>query len=66
MGAGRAQGPRSTVPRREVHSLVRGLRTKAAIAVALICGRYVAHATIANSFGIQPPVPSIFADSTKS
>ncbi len=50
----------------EVHSLVRGLGPKAAIAVALMCGRYVAHATIANSFGILSPVPSIFADSTKS
>lgn len=42
--------------------LVQGLGPKTAIAVALMCGRYVAHATIANSFGIQPPVPSIFAD----
>lgn len=41
--------------------LVRELGAKTAIAVALMCGRYVAHATIANSFGIQPPVPSIFA-----
>lgn len=50
----------------EVDALVRGLGPKAAIAVALMCGRYVAHATIANSFGIQPPVGvrSIFADST--
>jgi alkylhydroperoxidase family enzyme len=44
----------------EVDGLVRALGPKAAIAVALACGRYVAHATIANSFGIQPPVPSIF------
>jgi len=32
--------------------------------VALMCGRYVAHATIANSFGIQPPVASIFSEQT--
>jgi alkylhydroperoxidase family enzyme len=44
----------------EVDGLVRALGPKLAIAVALACGRYVAHATIANSFGIQPPVPSIF------
>jgi alkylhydroperoxidase family enzyme len=50
----------------EVDSLVRGLGPKAAIAVALMCGRYVAHATIANSFGIRPPVPSIFATSEQS
>jgi alkylhydroperoxidase family enzyme len=50
----------------ELDGLVRGLGPKAAIAVALMCGRYVAHATIANSFGIQPPVPSIFATSNKS
>jgi alkylhydroperoxidase family enzyme len=49
----------------EVDSLVRGLGPKAAIAIALMCGRYVAHATIANSFGIQPPVPSIFVDPAK-
>jgi len=50
----------------EVDALVHELGPKAAIAVALMCGRYVAHATIANSFGIQPPVgvSSIFADST--
>ena len=50
----------------ELNGLVRELGPKAAIAVALMCGRYVAHATIANSFGIQPPVPSIFATSNKS
>jgi alkylhydroperoxidase family enzyme len=45
----------------ELDALVRRLGPKTAVAVALMCGRYVAHATIANSFGIQPPVPSIFA-----
>jgi alkylhydroperoxidase family enzyme len=50
----------------ELDGLVRELGPKAAIAVALMCGRYVAHATISNSFGIQPPVPSIFATSNKS
>lgn len=50
----------------ELEVLVRGLGPKAAIAVALMCGRYVAHATIANSFGIKPPVPSIFAASNES
>ena len=46
----------------ELDNLVRSLGPKSAIAVALMCGRYIAHATIANSFGIRPPVPSIFAD----
>jgi len=50
----------------EVDALVRALGPKMAIAIALMCGRYVAHATIANSFGIQPPVPSIFTDSADS
>jgi alkylhydroperoxidase family enzyme len=50
----------------ETDGLVRGLGPKAAIAVALMCARYVAHATIANSFAIQPPVPSIFAESAKT
>jgi hypothetical protein len=31
----------------------------------MMCGRYVAHATIANSFGIQPPVASIFSESAQ-
>jgi alkylhydroperoxidase family enzyme len=44
----------------EVEELVRTLGPRDAIAVALMCGRYVAHATIANSFGIQSPVASIF------
>jgi len=55
---------RGTAP--ELDGLVRGVGPKAAIAVALMCGRYVAHATIANSFGIQPPVPSIFATASES
>jgi alkylhydroperoxidase family enzyme len=46
----------------EVDELVRTLGPRDAIAVALMCGRYVAHATIANSFGIQPPVASIFSE----
>jgi alkylhydroperoxidase family enzyme len=50
----------------EVDALVHALGPKLAIAVALMCGRYVAHAAIANSFGIQPPVPSIFTDSAAS
>jgi alkylhydroperoxidase family enzyme len=50
----------------ELDGLVRELGPKGAVAVALMCGRYVAHATIANSFGIRPPVPSIFATSNKS
>jgi alkylhydroperoxidase family enzyme len=48
----------------EVDALVRTLGPRDAIAVALMCGRYVAHATIANSFGIQPPVASIFSKLT--
>jgi alkylhydroperoxidase family enzyme len=50
----------------ELDGLVRGVGPKAAIAVALMCGRYVAHATISNSFGIQPPVPSIFTTADSS
>jgi alkylhydroperoxidase family enzyme len=50
----------------ELDGLVRALGSKTAIAVAMMCGRYVAHATIANSFGIQSPVPSIFATASKS
>jgi alkylhydroperoxidase family enzyme len=32
----------------------------AAVAVMLVCGRYVAHALLVNSCGIAAPVPSIF------
>jgi alkylhydroperoxidase family enzyme len=49
----------------ELDGLVRELGSTTAIAVALMCGRYVAHATIANSFGIRPPVPSIFATASE-
>jgi alkylhydroperoxidase family enzyme len=49
----------------EADGLVRALGPKVAIAISLMCGRYVAHATIANSFGIKPPVPSIFERSTR-
>ncbi len=45
----------------ERDALVDQLGHKLAIAVALASGRYIAHATVANSFGIQPPVASIFA-----
>jgi len=48
----------------EVDELVRTLGPRDAIAVALMCGRYVAHATIANSFGIKSPVASIFNEQT--
>jgi len=34
----------------------------AAVAVMLVCGRYVAHALVVNSCEIAPPVPSIFAE----
>lgn len=33
-----------------------------AVAVALASGRYLAHAMIANACGLEPPVPSIFAE----
>lgn len=33
-----------------------------AIGVLLLCGRYVAHAAIANTLGLRPPVPSPLAD----
>ena len=45
----------------ELRELVERLGHTTAIAIALMCGRYVAHATIANSFGILSPVQSIFA-----
>jgi carboxymethylenebutenolidase len=35
---------------------------RAAVAVVLLTGRYLAHATLVNSFGVLPPVPSVLAD----
>jgi hypothetical protein len=31
-----------------------------AMAIAMLAGRYVAHARVVNTLGLQPPVPSIF------
>jgi carboxymethylenebutenolidase len=42
--------------------LVEKLGPATAIAVVLLTGRYLAHATLVNSFGVRPPVTSIFAD----
>lgn len=33
-----------------------------AVAVAMLVGRYVTHALIVNTFGLMPPVPSIWED----
>lgn len=45
-----------------VDALVRELGTDTAVAVLLLGARYIAHAHIVNSLGIDPPVPSIFVD----
>ncbi|ARP96405.1 hypothetical protein [Bordetella genomosp. 13] len=33
-----------------------------AVAVAMLAGRYVTHALVVNTFGLKPPVPSIWED----
>jgi quinol monooxygenase YgiN/alkylhydroperoxidase family enzyme len=42
--------------------LVEAIGPAPAIGVVLLTGRYIAHATLVNSFGVQRPVPSIFDD----
>src|SRR5882724_94638 len=35
---------------------------KHAVAILMVVGRYVAHAVMVSALGIEPPVPSIYAD----
>ena len=46
----------------ELAALVEATDPEVAVGVMLLTGRFVAHALIANSAGLQPPVPSIFED----
>lgn len=46
----------------ELAALVEETGPEVAVAVMMLTGRFVAHALIANSAGLQPPVPSIFED----
>jgi alkylhydroperoxidase family enzyme len=50
---GRGAGP-------ALRALVEAVGEPDAVAVMLVCGRYVAHALLVNSCGIVAPVPSIF------
>jgi alkylhydroperoxidase family enzyme len=45
-----------------LRSLVDELGPALAVAVVLLSGRYIAHALLVNSFGVRPPVPSVFGD----
>lgn len=42
--------------------LIESLGAAPAVAVVMVCGRYVAHALLVNSCGLEPPVQSIFGD----
>ena len=33
-----------------------------AVAIAMLAGRYITHALVVNTFGLRPPVPSIWDD----
>lgn len=46
--------------------LVEAIGAAPAVAVVLLAGRYIAHATLVNSFGVRPPVASIFGPGTPS
>ncbi|MGA9367704.1 MAG: hypothetical protein WBV35_09610 [Steroidobacteraceae bacterium] len=41
---------------------VRSVGPRLAVATLMVIGRYVAHALIVNTLGLEPPVPSIFED----
>jgi alkylhydroperoxidase family enzyme len=45
----------------ELDSTIDKIGYAQAMAVLFLIGRYVMHAYIVNAFGLQPPVPSIFA-----
>lgn len=46
----------------ELTSVVDALGPAGAVAVTLVLARYAAHALVANSLALAPPVPSIFED----
>jgi|GEM_PF-469969 len=43
-------------------SLAALLPASQAVAIAMLIGRYVTHALVVNTFGLRPPVPSIWED----
>lgn len=46
----------------ELDAVIDALGAPAAMAVLLVVGRYVTHSLVVNALGLQPPVPSIFAE----
>jgi hypothetical protein len=48
--------------RDELEAVIDVLGGPAAMAVLLVIGRYVTHSLVVNALALQPPVPSIFAD----
>jgi hypothetical protein len=46
----------------EFEALVALLPADQAVAIAMLAGRYITHALVVNTFGLQPPVPSIWED----
>ncbi len=50
---------------RELEAVIDALGHEQAIALMFLVGRYVTHALIVNGLGLQPPVPSPFAETTR-
>ncbi|OWT77136.1 MULTISPECIES: hypothetical protein [unclassified Achromobacter] len=46
----------------EFEALVALLPADQAVAIAMLAGRYITHALVVNTFGLRPPVPSIWED----
>ena len=46
----------------EFEALAALLPADQAVAIAMLAGRYITHALVVNTFGLQPPVPSIWED----
>jgi len=46
----------------EFEALVARLPADQAVAIAMLAGRYITHALVVNTFGLRPPVPSIWDD----
>lgn len=50
------------VPREQVRALVDEIGEPETVGIVMLIGRYVGHALMSNTFGVRPPVDSIFEE----
>lgn len=55
-------GTRGLQAQDDFETLAALLPASQAVAIAMLAGRYVTHALVVNTFGLRPPVPSIWDD----